>query len=103
MFRYERPQRGRYRQFQQCGVELLGDSSPSADVEVIGLADRFLQELWVGQSETADTKRRPFELRLNTLGDGERCGGAIVPFDCPSVACLISVIFVGLVFSCFPA
>ncbi len=45
MFRYERPQKGRLRQFQQVGVELLGVSDPLADVEVIKLAVDFFNEL----------------------------------------------------------
>lgn len=45
MFRYERPQAGRQRQFHQLGVELFGVESPSADAEVIQLAVSFLNEL----------------------------------------------------------
>lgn len=45
MFRYERPQKGRYRQFNQIGVELLGASSPQADIEVLSLAWEFLKAL----------------------------------------------------------
>jgi len=60
MFRYERPQKGRYRQFHQIGVELLGPATPLADAEVISAGWRILQEL--GISETV-------ELQINTLGD----------------------------------
>jgi len=59
MFRYERPQAGRRRQFWQVGVEYLGTESPIADVETIVLARDFL-----GAAET------PTELVLNSLGDG---------------------------------
>ncbi|TCP54541.1 histidyl-tRNA synthetase [Tumebacillus sp. BK434] len=45
MFRYERPQSGRYRQFHQFGVEVLGASDPSVDAEVIALAMTFFTEL----------------------------------------------------------
>ncbi|ASC71355.1 Histidine--tRNA ligase [Halomicronema hongdechloris C2206] len=45
MFRYERPQKGRQRQFHQLGVEVLGSHDPRADVEVIALATDFLQAL----------------------------------------------------------
>src|SRR5271169_5492129 len=45
MFRYERPQKGRFRQFHQIGVELLGVATPQADVEVIALGNRILDEL----------------------------------------------------------
>ncbi len=59
MFRYERPQKGRYRQFYQAGVEYLGSASPEADVEVIELGYRFLERLGVEN----------VELRLNSIGD----------------------------------
>nr|YP_010171056.1 histidine-tRNA ligase [Chondria tumulosa]QSD57197.1 histidine-tRNA ligase [Chondria tumulosa] len=45
MFRYERPQRGRQRQFHQLGIECIGSSTPMADIEVIRLAIRILQKL----------------------------------------------------------
>ncbi|MDE5286037.1 MAG: ATP phosphoribosyltransferase regulatory subunit, partial [Buchnera aphidicola] len=46
-FRYERPQKGRYRQFHQVGVEILGQSSPFLDVEVIALAYETLKSLGI--------------------------------------------------------
>jgi histidyl-tRNA synthetase len=60
MFRYERPQKGRFRQFHQIGVELIGVAQPQADIEVIALANRILVALGIRQ-RTA--------LELNTLGD----------------------------------
>ena len=62
MFRHERPQKGRLRQFHQVGVELLGVESPLADVEVIALAWRVLSELGLAGK---------VRLELNTLGDAE--------------------------------
>jgi histidyl-tRNA synthetase len=62
MFRYERPQKGRLRQFHQVGVELLGTADPGADVEVIALADAFLQDLGLAGT---------YQLEINTLGDTE--------------------------------
>jgi len=62
MFRYERPQKGRQRQFHQIGVELIGLPQPQADVEVIAAAVRVLEALGV-LGETV--------LQLNTLGDTE--------------------------------
>jgi histidyl-tRNA synthetase len=44
-FRYERPQRGRYRQFYQIGAELLGDPGPASDCEIVTMLVRFLGEL----------------------------------------------------------
>ncbi len=66
MFRYERPQKGRLRQFHQVGVELLGAAHPLADVEVIELAVDFLTELELGES---------FKIEINTLGDSESRAG----------------------------
>lgn len=62
MFRYERPQKGRQRQFHQIGIELLGVASPQADVEVIALGARILDRLGI---------RGRITLELNTLGDTE--------------------------------
>ena len=60
MFRYERPQKGRYRQFHQIDVELLGVAEPLGDVEVIALGAHILEALGVLGQTT---------LELNTLGD----------------------------------
>jgi len=60
MFRYERPQKGRYRQFHQIGAELIGPSEPLADAEAIALGWQILQALGVDGDAA---------LELNTLGD----------------------------------
>jgi histidyl-tRNA synthetase len=60
MFRYERPQKGRQRQFHQLGVELLGASNSWADVECIALADAILKKLDV---------RKLSKLEINSIGD----------------------------------
>lgn len=62
MFRYERPQKGRQRQFHQIGVELLGVATPQADVEVIALAAQILSDLKL---------TGPVTLEMNSLGDTE--------------------------------
>ena len=62
MFRYERPQKGRFRQFHQIGVELLGVAQPLGDVEMIAVGRRILNELGVGERVV---------LEVNTLGDPE--------------------------------
>ena len=59
VFRYERPQLGRYRQFNQFGVESVGHNSPYADVEVISLAFTILQSLGL----------EDVTIKINTLGD----------------------------------
>ncbi len=62
MFRHERPQKGRQRQFHQVGVELLGVAQPLGDVEIIALGDHILRALGLGDA---------IKLELNTLGDPE--------------------------------
>lgn len=62
MFRYERPQKGRQRQFHQIGVEVLGVETPNADIEVLAMAHHVLSALGLAGSVT---------LELNTLGDTE--------------------------------
>lgn len=62
MFRYERPQKGRQRQFHQIGVELFGVPGPAADIEVIALAADLLDKLGMADQTV---------LHLNTLGDTE--------------------------------
>lgn len=59
IFRYDRPQAGRYRQHHQFGVEVLGEGNMAADIEVIELAWRFFEELGL-QGQT---------LHLNSIGD----------------------------------
>ena len=59
MFRYERPQSGRFRQFHQFGVECIGDDSSSVDFEIIRIAWDILSKL----------KFTNIELNINSLGD----------------------------------
>jgi histidyl-tRNA synthetase len=60
MFRYERPQKGRYRQFHQIGIEILGAAEPLADAEAIACGWHILEELGVADGTV---------LEINTLGD----------------------------------
>ncbi len=62
MFRHERPQKGRYRQFYQLGVETYGLPGPDIDAEIILLTDRMWRELGI---------REKVRLELNTLGTTE--------------------------------
>ena len=62
MFRYERPQKGRLRQFHQIGVELFGKSSLYEDLEVIRLARLFLEDLNILDRVL---------LKINTIGKTE--------------------------------
>lgn len=61
-FRYDRPQKGRYRQFWQFGFEIIGESDPALDAQVIQLANKINKDLGV-----ADL----FRLQLNTIGTSE--------------------------------
>ncbi|AOL22298.1 histidyl-tRNA synthetase [Erythrobacter litoralis] len=61
LFRYERPQKGRYRQFHQIDAEIIGAAEPQADVELLAMADQLLKELGI----------EGVTLHLNTLGDAE--------------------------------
>lgn len=58
MFRYDRPQAGRYRQFNQFGIEVFGSNHPSVDAEVIGLACDYLEKLGL----------KDLEVHINTVG-----------------------------------
>lgn len=60
LFRYERPQKGRYRQFHQLDAEIIGAGEPAADVELLCFADQLLKELGITEGVTCT---------LNTLGD----------------------------------
>lgn len=62
LFRYERPQKGRYRQFHQLDAEIIGAGEAAADVELLCFADQLLKELGIADGVT---------LQLNTLGDAE--------------------------------
>ena len=61
-FRYERPQKGRFRQFHQLDAEVIGAGEPAADAELLSLGDQLLRELGIHDGVT---------LQLNTLGDAE--------------------------------
>ena len=62
LFRYERPQKGRYRQFHQLDAEIIGAGEAAADVELLCFADQLLRDLGISDGVT---------LQLNTLGDAE--------------------------------
>ena len=61
LFRYERPQKGRYRQFHQIDAEIIGAAEPQADIELLAMADQVIRELGI----------EGVTLHLNTLGDGD--------------------------------
>jgi len=61
MFRYERPQAGRYREFYQVGVEILGNASPMADAEVISVGYRLMEKLGI----------EDLKVNINSVGGNE--------------------------------
>jgi histidyl-tRNA synthetase len=61
-FRYERPQKGRFREFHQLDAEIIGAAEPQADVDILSLGYQLLRELGIADGVT---------LELNTLGDPE--------------------------------
>jgi histidyl-tRNA synthetase len=61
-FRYDKPQKGRYRQFDQVGVEAIGSDDPDIDTEIIALAERFFRRLGLDN----------YTLVINSLGDFEQ-------------------------------
>ena len=61
MFRYERPQSGRYRQFRQAGVEVFGDASPLMDANLISLMVKFYQRIGL----------KGIKVRINSIGNSE--------------------------------
>ena len=84
LLRYERPQRGRYRQFEQVNLEVLGSDDPMVDVEVIALGWRFFERLglrsgdpprqlrWAPETNgrfTLEALRRYFTENLDALSD----------------------------------
>jgi len=62
MFRHERPQKGRYRQFYQIGAEIIGVATPVADAEIISLAWTIFQRLGIEKN---------IQLELNSIGDSQ--------------------------------
>lgn len=76
MFRAERPQRGRYRQFSQVGAECFGDAGPAADAEMIDALVGFLQEIGIAKPDVF----------VNSIGSGEtraKYRDALVAFFTP--------------------
>jgi histidyl-tRNA synthetase len=59
MYRYARPQAGRYREHRQFGIEVMAEAAPGADVEVIAVGDRFLRDVGLSQ----------YRVEVNSIGD----------------------------------
>jgi histidyl-tRNA synthetase len=83
MFRYDRPQKGRFRQFHQIDIEVFGESDPAIDAEIIEMADRLLKKLEVRETEilvnsVGDRKCRPAYIQ-----DLSAAAAAVEPLLCP--------------------
>ncbi|MDQ1375772.1 MAG: histidyl-tRNA synthetase [Actinomycetota bacterium] len=102
-FRYERPQKGRYRQHHQLGLEAIGSADPDVDVEVIALAWDLYAQLGIGRirldlTSLGDEKCRPAyrQLLLDFLADKELCdehkdtytANPLRVLDCKKPACV---------------
>ena len=61
MFRYDRPQKGRFRQFNQLGAETIGEKDIYADIELINFAKSFVNEAGISD--------KSFKIHVNSLGD----------------------------------
>ncbi len=70
LFRQERPQAGRQRQFHQYGIEIIGSEYPEADVETMAFAMNVYEKL--GLSTTVTSDNNALRLRINSIGD-EKC------------------------------
>jgi len=70
MFRHERPQKGRYRQFYQAGIETYGIAGPDIDAEVIAIASRLWRKLGIGVDENGNNDNS-VRLEINSLGSDE--------------------------------
>jgi len=105
MFRYDKPQKGRYRQFQQFGVEVFADDSPQVDAEVIFSAVDFLKKLKIAEvqldlNSVGCPQCRPAYLQVlkkaARAGEGQLCpdcrrkidGNPLRIFDCKQPACI---------------
>jgi histidyl-tRNA synthetase len=104
MFRYDKPQKGRYRQFHQVDIEVFGEKDPAIDAEIIEMAHHLLETLEVGETETlvnsvGCAKCRPAYLH-ELRADAEKVKAALCPdcqrkvitnplriFDCKVEAC----------------
>jgi histidyl-tRNA synthetase len=83
MFRFDKPQKGRYRQFHQIDIEVFGEIDPAVDAEIIEMADHLLRKLNVGKTEilvnsVGDRKCRPAYLK-----DLRAAAAAVEPALCP--------------------
>jgi len=83
MFRYDRPQKGRYRQFHQIDIEVFGESDPAIDAEIIEMADRLLRLLEVRETEILVNSVGDRKCRPAYLDDLRAAAAAVEPSLCP--------------------
>jgi histidyl-tRNA synthetase len=77
MFRYDKPQKGRYRQFHQIDIEVFGESDPAIDAEIIEMADHLLHRLNVRDTETLINSVGCRKCRPAYLKDLQTAAGAV--------------------------
>ncbi len=83
MFRYDKPQKGRYRQFHQIDIEVFGESDPAIDAEIIEMADHLLHRLNVQNIETLVNSVGCRKCRPAYLKDLRTAAGAVESSLCP--------------------
>ena len=83
MFRYDRPQKGRFRQFHQIDIEVFGEADPAIDAEIIEMADRLLKRLDVRGTEILVNSVGDRNCRPAYLQELRAAAAAVAPSLCP--------------------
>lgn len=83
MFRYDKPQKGRFRQFHQIDIEVFGESDPAIDAEIIEMADRLLKKLDVRETEILVNSVGDRQCRPAYLKDLRAAADVVEPSLCP--------------------
>ena len=83
MFRFDKPQKGRFRQFHQVDIEVFGEDDPAIDAEIIEMADHFLKQLKVGETEVLVNSVGCRNCRPAYINDLRAAAAAVAASLCP--------------------
>jgi histidyl-tRNA synthetase len=83
MFRFDKPQKGRFRQFHQVDIEVFGENDPAIDAEIVEMADHLLKKLGVTETETLVNSVGCRECRPAYLQELRAAAAAVEPSLCP--------------------
>lgn len=83
MFRFDKPQKGRFRQFHQVDIEVFGENDPAIDAEIVEMADHLLKKLGVTETETLVNSVGCRECRPAYLRELSAAAAAVEPSLCP--------------------